>query len=304
VSTGSSFTASVWDSWNPKVTWTDVQVGDFNGDGKADIIGRPVGTGDWWVATSTGSSFTNSLWDRWSPSATWVDAKVGDFNGDGKADITARDLHTGAWWTGVSTGSSFNTSLWAIWSTAVTWVDVQVGDFNGDGFADIAGRALETGQWWIGFANAFNGEPGPVPPPPPTAFSTAFWNSWSTAVTWVDVKVGDFNGDGSTDIIGRALQTGQWWVNLSPFHPCIGGCMSFTSPPPAVLFAAWSTAVTWVDVQVGDFNGDGKSDITGRTLQSGQWWTGISNGSAFTTSLWSTWSTAVNWVGVRAGDFA
>jgi hypothetical protein len=62
--------------------------------------------------------------------------------------------------------------------------------------------------------------------------------------------------------------------------------------------------VTWVDVQVGDFNGDGKADITGRALQTGGWWTGVSNGSAFTTSMWATWSTAVSWVDVRAGDFA
>src|SRR5437899_6364497 len=33
-------------------------------------------------------------------------------------------------------------------------------------------------------------------------------------VTWVDVKVGDFNGDGMLDIIGRVQQTGQWWVGL------------------------------------------------------------------------------------------
>jgi hypothetical protein len=59
-----------------------------------------------------------------------------------------------------------------------------------------------------------------------------------------------------------------------------------------------------VDVQVGDFNGDGKDDITGRVLQSGQWWSGISTGSAFTTSLWATWSSAVTWADVRKGQFA
>jgi len=33
-----------------------------------------------------------------------------------------------------------------------------------------------------------------------------------------------------------------------------------------------------VDVKVGDFNGDGKADITGRVGQNGQWWTAVSNG--------------------------
>jgi hypothetical protein len=62
--------------------------------------------------------------------------------------------------------------------------------------------------------------------------------------------------------------------------------------------------VTWVDVQVGDFNSDGLADITGRALESGQWWTGISTGSSFNTTLWTTWWTGVTWVDVRSGDFA
>ncbi len=192
----------------------------------------------------------------------------------------------------MSTGSSFNTGLWAIWSTAVTWVDVQVGDFNGDGKADITGRVLESGDWWTGVSTG-------------SAFSTSLWATWSTAVTWVDVHVGDFNGDGQSDIIGRALETGQWWVGLSNFQcPPFTACVSVPPGFTTTLWSTWSTAVTWVDVQVGDFNGDGKSDITGRALESGQWWTGLSTGSAFTTSLWATWSPAVNWVDVRSGDFA
>jgi hypothetical protein len=59
----------------------------------------------------------------------------------------------------------------------------------------------------------------------------------------------------------------------------------------------------WVDVQVGDFNGDGKLDITGRALQNGQWYTGLSNGTAFNTTNWATWSTAATCVDVHNGDY-
>jgi hypothetical protein len=52
---------------------------------------------------------------------------------------------------------------------------------------------------------------------------------------------------------------------------------------------------------VGDFNGDGKADITGRALEIGQWWTGLSAGTTFNTTLWTTWSTGVSWVDVRLG---
>jgi hypothetical protein len=61
--------------------------------------------------------------------------------------------------------------------------------------------------------------------------------------------------------------------------------------------------VTWVDVQVGDFSGDGKADIAGRALQSGQWWTGVSSGSSFNTGLWTTWNPSVTWVNVMNGRY-
>ena len=100
-----------------------------------------------------------------------------------------------------------------------------------------------------------------------------------------------------------------WWVGLSqadacsyhpPFclHPSIYPLFNTT------LWSTWSTGVTWTDVQVGDFNGDGKSDITGRALETGEWCTGLSNDFAFTTTKWATWSTGVTWITVRTGDFA
>jgi hypothetical protein len=280
ISNGTSFTTTIWTTWNPNATWVDVKVGDFTGNGKDDIIARVQQTGQWWLAQSTGSSFTNSLWDTWSPAATWVDVQVGDFNGDHKADITGRDLKGGNWWTGLSTGSSLSTTLWAHWNPNVTWVDVRVGDFNADGKSDITGRVSQTGEWWTGISTG-------------SSFNSTLWTTWSTAVTWVDVRVGDFNGDGSTDIIGRVKQTGQWWLATS------NGSNRFTNS----LWATWNPAVTWVDVQVGDFNADGRDDITGRVLTTGQWWTTLSNGTIGTSALWTTWNPAVTWVGVHTGVF-
>jgi autotransporter-associated beta strand protein len=280
VSNGSNgFTSSKWDTWSPNVTWVDVKVGDFNGDGKMDITGRVLQSGEWWTGVSTGSSFTTSKWAAWSTVVTWADVQVGDFSGDGKADIAGRALQSGEWWVGVSSGSSFAASKWATWSPAVTWVDVRVGDFNGDGKADITGRVSQSGEWWTGLSNG-------------SIFNTTRWAIWNPNVTWVDVRVGDFDGNGKSDITGRVLQTGEWWTALST-----GSSFNTT------LWDTWSPNVTWVDVQVGDFNGDGKADITGRVLGSGEWWTAVSSGSSFTTAKWTTWSASVSWVNVENGQY-
>jgi hypothetical protein len=103
-----------------------VRVGDFNGDGKSDIVGRVLQSGQWWVGQSNGTSFDASLWATWNPNVTWVDIVVGDFNGDGKSDIAERYLQGGQWWTGISSGASFSTTLWDTWSPAVNWTDVQL----------------------------------------------------------------------------------------------------------------------------------------------------------------------------------
>jgi autotransporter-associated beta strand protein len=285
VSNGSTFTNQMWGHWNTNVTWVDVQTGDFNGDGLTDIVGRNAQTGEWNVALSNGSTFTTSVWGSWSanPAVTWVDVKVADFDGNGKADITGRWLQAGTWYTALSNGTSFTTTAWATWSATVTWEDVKVGDFNGDKKADITGRYGAAGQWWTGISTG-------------TSFTTSLWDTWaadSPNVTWADVQVGDFNGDGMADITGRWLQSGQWWTSISN-----GNGFSHT------LWTTWNAKVTWVDVKVGDFTGDGKADITGRYLEGGQWWTGQSTGSAFISNLWDTWpAAAATWVDVQVGDF-
>jgi hypothetical protein len=75
------FTTTLWDTWSRVVTWVDVQIGDLNGDGKADLVGRRLETGQWWGAVSTGSSFTSTLWTTWSRTLVWADVRIGDLDG-------------------------------------------------------------------------------------------------------------------------------------------------------------------------------------------------------------------------------
>ncbi|MEO6548828.1 MAG: VCBS repeat-containing protein [Ferruginibacter sp.] len=135
-------------------------VGDFNGDGKDDIIrftqkrqnnaaGAEIGPAVVWVSLSNGSGFEASrVWHTFFSLKGEI-PMVGDFNGDGKDDIItftqAKQLNAAGVvigpavvWVSLSNGNRFETSR--VWHTffSLKGEIPKVGDFNGDGKADIA----------------------------------------------------------------------------------------------------------------------------------------------------------------------
>jgi hypothetical protein len=77
-STGSGFVTNRWGTgWNEGARWRNILVGDFNGDGKAEVAGRTA-SGEWWVSLSSGSAFgARSRWARLF--GAFVDDRNGTF---------------------------------------------------------------------------------------------------------------------------------------------------------------------------------------------------------------------------------
>ncbi|MFH0964920.1 MAG: FG-GAP-like repeat-containing protein [Planctomycetota bacterium] len=111
--------------------------------------------------------------------------------------------------------------------------------------------------------------------------------SSASAMSQPSWDVIDFNGDGAEDL-WRMDKSGEWRIT--------------TAQEDTQVWGAWSTAVTWSDVQATDFTGDGIADIVGRT-NAGEWWLARSTGSGFVNELWGAWSAAVTWSDVQAADF-
>ncbi|MHA4949501.1 N-acetylmuramoyl-L-alanine amidase [Micromonospora sp. SD19] len=267
VSTGSSF-AGTSVKWNDFFGLNDETLlsGDFNGDGRDDIVAFTHGSlADVYVALSTGSSFAGATkWHDWFAPNSEV-AAVGDVNGDGRDDIVAFTHDAaGDVYVALSTGSSFV-------GTALKWHEYfsiageypALGDVNGDGRDDI-----------ITFTQ------GPVSASDViVALSTGA--SFGAAQTWHDLfavgteqpRVGDINGDGRDDIV------------------------TFTCNADADVYAAVSTGTSFVGTTVkwndlfclpgefpylGDYNGDGKDDIVAFTKGSfNDVHVGLSTGTSF-----------------------
>jgi hypothetical protein len=215
----------------------------------------------------------------WDDSVAWPFVRAADFNGDGLTDLVGLD-EDGEWWVSLNTGDgSFTNEPWADWDPALGWRDLQVADFNNDGAADIAGRD-RTGVWQVGLAGSDDHR-----------FDLTPWVTWEAGVAWRDVRVGDFTGDGLLDLIARHPTTGEWQLARN------SGGSAFQAPE---AWGRWP-AISWADVLVGDFDGDGRDDIVGRHPVTGAWHVGRSSPSGFLTELWGAWSPGA-WK-VQAGGF-
>jgi Ca2+-binding RTX toxin-like protein len=232
--------------------------GDYNGDGKSDILIRNNSTGMLWQYQLNGTAITG----QGLVGGTGVDWQVvgnGDYNGDGKSDILIRNDSTGMLWQYQLNGTAI-TGQGLVGGTGVDWKVVGNGDYNGDGKSDILIRNDSTGMLWQyqlnGTAIVGGGLVG------------------GTGVGWKVVGNGDYNGDGKSDILIRNDSTGMLWQYQLNGTAIVGQGL------------VGGTGVDWKVVgnldYNGDYNGDGKSDILIRNDSTGMLWEYQLNGTAIT----------------------
>jgi hypothetical protein len=138
------FNSDGWGVFAQRFEGAERVAGDFDGDGKADLLWRNTVTGTAVVWLMDGETRLDEGSIGTVPAA-WQIAGSGDFNGDGKADILWRNSATGnavVWqMNGLETAAAQS-----IGAPPLAWTVEQLRDTDGDGLTDIVWRNAGTGS--------------------------------------------------------------------------------------------------------------------------------------------------------------
>ena len=272
--------------------------GDFNGDGKMDLVALDEALPLIWVFLGNGDGTFQAGVSYPIPISDPFGVAVGDVNGDGKLDIIVSSVGSGMDEL-LGNGDGTFQAATAFGSMNVSEQYAFLADVNGDGFLDIL--VADNGSSNINYYQG-NGD---------GTFQNSVTIGTLDSLSGI-IAVGDFNGDGILDIaagsegdttialfLGNgdgAFQTAQdftgqgksWVVAVGDFNEdgwldLVGGDFGGTGSPgtnsslllnnagsgflPSTLLNIGSGRI--YAIGVADLNGDGHADIIGNELTGG-----------------------------------
>lgn len=208
------------------LTWQIKGIGDFNADGRADVLWQHnSGTVVIWLMNASGTGISSVLTIGSVPNPDWQIKGVGDFNGDGRFDILWQHA------SGMVVNWLMSDTGIGVYSISYpypggipdsNWSIEGIGDFDGNGRSDILWRHTSgsVAIWLMNLRGRIESLP---------VFSGPDWS-------WAIKGIGDFNANGQSDIL---------WQNLSGEVVIWSMSISGTRLVPNLSFNVAGPAVDW-----------------------------------------------------------
>ena len=215
-----------------------VAVGDFNRDGKLDLVTANAGNNITVLLGDGTGRFTAATGSPFAVGATPQSVAVGDFNGDGNPDIVTANSGDNTLTILLGDGSGgFTAAAGSPIAAGTTPQSVAIADVNGDGMPDIVTANNGANDVTVLLGDGTGG------------FTAAPGSPFPLGLFPQSAAVGDFNGDGKPDIV--AADSGNNTVRVllgNGFGGFAGG-------------GAFNVGSFPQSVAVADLNEDGKLDI-------------------------------------------
>jgi hypothetical protein len=200
--------------WDGRPFW----IGDFTGNGRADVLFYFPGDDRWWLGSHQGpggqlawtfagetSGFGHAINDG---RPFWA----GNFSRGDRAEMLFYFPGDQRWWLGAHDGQQLRwtfagstTGFGQVWDGRPIWT----GDFTGDGRTDLLFYFPGDDRWWLGAHAGPGGELAWSQVSRTTGFGHAindgrpFW-------------IGDFDGSGRAGVLFHYPRDGNWWLGSRP----------------------------------------------------------------------------------------
>jgi hypothetical protein len=260
-------------AWAADIT-VKILPGDYNKDGRTDLalVRQAGGWASIPIAFSNGNgtfTVTNQTVSNFPAWAADLSVKIisGDYNADGRTDLAL--VRQAAGWTTVPVAFSNGNGTFNVTNEQVTnfpsWaadpvVKIIPGDFNGDGRQDMALARRASG--WLTTPIAFSTGNGKFEVENEASMYLSGlvpdFLANLLANSSVQIIQGDYNGDKRTDL--ALVNHAAGWNTVPVAFSNADGSFNVTNQQVA-NFPSWATTSS-VQVIGGDFNADGKADLS------------------------------------------